>query len=302
MAGAHEAGGAEPTADGTLSATERKALLKRTVVDLTREERARIRRRGEFDTLLVRGSTVDHRLHFVVLIMLVALALGASQLVTAGPGLIAALAVPCLYVLFWLFLTLTGGEELERISVDEQGKIGSVKSGRDRETQGDFVRVAIPVALIAFSGWIAVGLIHDIAIPPPPNCDAPTTKEHPDACLSIPNIAVLAQATLPPQRTAPAPVVRTAPPDAATPKASASPAAGPSPAASTAPGTSTGAPQPGEGAFSVEVTMVLERMVRSFQLVIALVVLLGSIWFFRRMVTGRWVGFIRPVKHRLSDE
>ena len=297
MAGAQEAGGAEPTADGTLSATERKALLKRAVVNLTREERARVRSRGEFDALLVRGSTVDHRLHFVVLIMLVALVLGASQVVTAGPGLVAALAVPCLYVLFWLFLALTGGEELERISVDEQGRIGGVKSGRDRETQGDFTRVAIPLALIAFSGWITVGLIHDIAIPPPPNCDAPTTREHPDACLSIPNLAVLAQATLPPQRSASAPVVPTAPPDAATPVGSLSPAAGAAPVAS--PGAS---PQPGEGAFSVEVTKVLERMVRSFQLVIALVVLLASIWFLRRMLTGRWVGFIRPVQHRLSDE
>jgi hypothetical protein len=280
-----------------LSVDERKALLKRVVVNLTREERARVRRRGEFDALLVRGSTVDHRFHFVVLIMLVALALGASQVVTAGPGLVAALAVPCLYVLFWLFLALTGGEELERISVDEQGKIGSVKSGRDRETQGDFVRVAIPVAVIAASCWITVGLIHDIAIPPPPNCDAPTTSEDPDACLTIPNIAILAQATLPPQRTAPPPVVATAPPDAATPIASQSPT--PIAAAVAAPGAS---PEPGEGAFSVEVTIVLERMVRSFQLVISLIVLLGSIWFFRRMVTGTWVGFIRPVKHRLSDE
>jgi hypothetical protein len=285
-----------PSAAGeSLSAAERKALLKRKVVDLTREERARIRRRGEFDALLVRGSTVDHRLHLFVVVMLVAGALGASQVVTAGNGLVAVLAVPLLYVLFWIFLALTGGEELEHLSIDEQGHIESVKSGRDIESQGDFARVAIPIALIVASGWITLGLIHDIAIPPPPNCDAPTTKEHPDACLTIPNIAVLAQATLPPQFTyRPVPTV---PPDAATAEASAS--ATPRPAAASSPAA---VPPSGEGAFSVSVTIVLERMVRSFQLAIALFVLLASIWFLRRMLTGTWVGFIRPVKHRLSDE
>ncbi len=39
-------------------------------------------------------------------------------------------------------------------------------------------------------------------------------------------------------------------------------------------------------------------LVRSFQLVIALGVLLPSIWFLWRMLTGRWAAAIRPVSYR----
>jgi hypothetical protein len=280
--------------DGTLSADERKALLKGAVANLTREARARVQSEGEFDAILVRGSTVDHRLHFVVLMVLPTLAFGGAQVLGAGSSsLVMAMAVSAVYALLWLVLALTGGLEFERIAIDELGRLSSVRSGRDRETKGDFVRVAIPVVVIAVSGWIALGLTHDIVFPPEPYCDAPA-KDQPAACMIIPNVNALASQTLP-LKPLPTP---SAGPNLPTASSAASPSVEPSgmPAASL--GDTSG---PTLGAVSVEGTKMIERGVRTFQLVVALAFLLTSIWFLRRMLTGRWVASIRPVHHRLSD-
>jgi hypothetical protein len=53
------------------------------------------------------------------------------------------------YCLFWLFLSLTGGEELDRIAIDEQGVVTSDRSGRAIETRSDFLKVAVPGAMPA---------------------------------------------------------------------------------------------------------------------------------------------------------
>jgi len=47
----------------------------------------------------------------------------------------------------------------------------------------------------------------------------------------------------------------------------------------------------------VSQTIALERMVRGFQLLIVLAMFLGATWFLSRMLTGKWVGFVRPIRH-----
>jgi hypothetical protein len=208
------------------------------------------------------------------------LAVVVSQGLHSGlSGLVETMVVPAAYALFWLFLAVTGGEELDRISVDEQGKVHSEKSGRDFEARGDFLRVAIPVAVIVVASWNAFSVIRDIASPPPPKCNV-EQRWWPDACFTLPNLAELESATLAP-----------------------APTASPSPGASETPGASpaAGDSRP-QGALSVEETKTLERLVRAFFLVVTLAFLLPAIWFLWRMLTGRWVWFIRPVRHRLSDE
>ncbi|MFI5258247.1 MAG: hypothetical protein ACHQ01_01365 [Candidatus Limnocylindrales bacterium] len=297
MAGARDSGdvsGAASSGGGgaVLPDDQRRALLKRAVFDLTREARAQVRTQGEFDALVVRGAPVNHRLHFVAVMVMAALALAVGEGLGAGPsGVAALLVVPGAYALWWLFLAATGGEELERISIDESGKIDRVKSGRDVETRGDFARVAVPLAVIAVSTWTAVGLTHDIAFPPPPNCNAPASSGS-DACLLLPNIETLTNASAQLISQSPGPVRGTASP--ASPSAAAS---APIPAAS--PSTAGGS---GTGALSVDDTKLLERVIRSLQLVAALAFLLGSIWFLRRMLAGRWVGFIRPLHRHMKDE
>lgn len=277
---------------GILSDDRRKLLLTRAVFDLTREARAEVRIQGEFDALLVRGTPVNHRLHLVVVVVMAALALAVGEGLGAGPsGLATLLLLPGVYALWWLFLAATGGEELERVSIDERGTIGRVRSGRGIERRGDFIRVAVPVAVIAVSGWLAIGLTHDIAFPPPPNCNAPASPGS-DACLMLPNLQALTNATAHLVSPSPGPGSATASP--ASPSAAASK---PLPAAS----STSGSGGAGSGALNVENTKLLERVVRSLQLIAALALLLGSVWFLRRMVTGRWVGFIRPV-HHLRDE
>lgn len=283
---------ATPAKDAVISVEERKTRLKRAVQDLTREARASVRSQGDFAALLVRGEPVNHRLHFVVLVVLVILALAVGLGIGSGPADVAkAMVVPGIYAALWSFLALTGGEELERVAVDEQGRITRVRSGRDVETRSDFIRVAIPVLVIAVSGWIIVGLIHDIAVPPPPNCDIPSDDPS-GACYRLPNIAALINATahLP---------TSSAKPGASSPSPAASPS--PSPAASPAASPSA-APDAAGGGISYEDAKILERAVRSLQLIATLAFLLGAIWFLRRMLTGRWVAFIRPLHHRPGDE
>ena len=236
---------------------------------------------------------MNHRLHLVVVVVLAVLALVVSLRSGAGPlGLAESMAVPGIYALFWLFLQMTAGEELEHVSIDERGKVSSVRSGRDVEARGDFVRVAIPAVVIAVSGLLALGLIRDIAIPPPPHCNLPSSSQ-PRACLSLPNLAVLLNATAALPSASPGANVSPA-------SSAASPSAGAS--GSPAAASSAAGAAPAVGGFTVAETITLERVSRGLQLVIALVFLLAATWFLHRMLTGRWVLFIRPVHHRLSDE
>jgi hypothetical protein len=263
--------------DGPPSADERKALLKRAVARLTREERARVRSQGEFDALVVRGKLVNNRLHLAVLVVLAALSVATAVVLRAGlGGLSVAVAAPCLYALFWLFLATTGGEELEHVSVDEQGRLSTVKSGRLRETRGNVVRVAVPAVVAVVAAWVTVGLIHDIAYPPAPRCDFPP-KYQPERCMIVPNAAAINLYTFPLKL--------------------------PSSGQSEAPVEALAVAEDSKwssalGSVSVEGTILLERGIRTFQLAIALSILLPSVWFLRRMLTGKWVAAIRPVSHR----
>jgi hypothetical protein len=66
-------------------------------------------------------------------------------------------------------------------------------------------------------------------------------------------------------------------------------------------GFETPSPDPGNyGTLSSDERKALLK--RTFQLAIALAILVASLWFCRRMLTGRWVVAIRPVHHRVSDE
>jgi len=270
---------AAPAAGSSPSAEERKARLNRAVANLTREARAEVRSKGEFEAVLVRGTPVHSRVHLRNLgiaagvALVLALAFGGGLL-----GLLKVAAIPAAYAVFWLFLALTGGEELDLITVDDAGVVHSNKSGRDVETRGDIGRVAIPIVLIAVSGWITFGLIRDIVVPPQPVCNI-AVKTRPDDCIALPNIGALIKASA----------------DVAGP--SASPAASPAASASANPADATQVPT-----FSVSNWILLERIVRSMQLVVSTLLLCASIWFLHRMLTGRWVLTVRPVKHRLSDE
>jgi len=77
-------------ADGaTLSDEERRRLLSRAVQELTREWRASVRTRGEFEDLVVRGAPVNHRLHLAGVVAAAIL----SPLIVATPGLLLAYAI-----------------------------------------------------------------------------------------------------------------------------------------------------------------------------------------------------------------
>jgi hypothetical protein len=271
-----------------LTVDERKALLERAVFDETREVRATLKSQGEFEATLVRSNAVNHGLHLRVVVVVAVVAVLVSQLFGTGLwGLKVALVVPGLYTLWWAFLTMTSGDELQHLAVDDQGTVTSVRSGMSIELRGDILRIAIPLIVIVVCGWLVVGLVRDIAHPPPPDCNVPVTDQ-PDSCLSLSfmGAAVVGQYVATPT---PAP--------SHTPAPSASPAASPSPTPSPTP-TASGSPTKG---FSVSQTIALERMIRGFQLLIALGMLLGAGWFLRRMLTGQWVAYIRPVRHRAEE-
>lgn len=262
------------TGGAVLTIEERRALLERAVFDQTREARATLQSRGEFDATVVRSNEVSHSLHFRVVVVLAVVAVVVSQLFGTGQwGLDLALVVPGLYAVWWVFLTMTGGDELEHLSVDEQGNVVSVRSGTSLETRGDILRAAIPLLVIAVCGWLIVGLIHDIAHPPPPDCNVPVTDQ-PDSCLSL---AFMGDAVVGQYVPTPTP----APSPSPVPSSSANP-------------TASGSSSKG---FSVSQTIALERMVRGFQLLIVLAMFLGATWFLSRMLTGKWVGFVRPIRH-----
>ena len=271
-----------------LTVDERKALLERAVFDETREVRATLKSQGEFEATLVRSNAVNHGLHLRVVVVLAVVAVLVSQLFGTGSwGLKVALVVPGLYSLWWAFLIMTGGDELQHLAVDDQGTVTSVRSGMSLELRGDILRIAIPLIVIVVCGWLVVGLVRDIAHPPLPDCNVPVTDQ-PDSCLSL---SFMGSAVVGQYVATPTPAPSHTPAPSASP--SASPAASPA-ATPTASGSHT------QG-FSVSQTIALERMIRGFQLLIVLVMFLGAGWFLRRMLTGQWVAYIRPVRHRAEE-
>jgi hypothetical protein len=271
-----------------LTVDERKALLERAVFDETREVRATLKSQGEFEATLVRSNAVNHGLHLRVVVVVAVVAVLVSQLFGTGLwGLKVALVVPGLYTLWWAFLTMTSGDELQHLAVDDQGTVTSVRSGMSIELRGDILRIAIPLIVIVVCGWLVVGLVRDIAHPPPPDCNVPVTDQ-PDSCLSL---SFMGSAVVGQYVATPTPAPSHTPAPSASP--SASPAASPA-ATPTASGSHT------QG-FSVSQTIALERMIRGFQLLIVLVMFLGAGWFLRRMLTGQWVAYVRPVRHRAEE-
>lgn len=285
-------GSTSATPGSPLSAEERRAKLARVVANMTREDRAGIRSQGEFDTVLVRGEPVNHRLHVLVAVCLAVGVAAIARLFLSSLELALPFAAGGGYCLFWLFLSLTGGEELDQIAVDEQGVITSDKSGRRRETRGDFLKVAVPGAIIAYALFLIVGLSHDIVFPPFPNCNVNPPSEN--ACLLLPNLSGAlgggAQATT----TSGEGGTVVSPSPELSPSPETSPAGSPEASPTTAP-TSADVP------LTMDQAKVLERVVRGFQLFFSLVLCLSATWFLRRILTGRWVLWIKPVR-RLDED
>jgi hypothetical protein len=269
---------------------ERKKILDAEVFERTREFRSELRSRTDFEALLVRGRPVTHRLHFAALLLIVAVTASLGRAIGFGDLFLAgAVVAGGAYGMFWLFLTMTGGEERQRLSVDANGKITSVRTGRDIETRSDFLRVAIPTAILIACGYFIFSLGRDIAFPPPPNCNVPAVLGS-DACLLLPNLATLTNATVPPASLAPGATATPAPSPTLAPTPSPGQTAGPAPTAS---------PKPVP--LSISEAQTIERLIRGAQLLIFILIAIVAAWFLRRMLTGRWVAAIRPVRHRLID-
>jgi hypothetical protein len=231
-----------------LSNEERIALLDERVRAETREFASLLRSRTDFEAVLVRGSRVDRRAHSIGLVLATVLAiLVGSVFADGGPlALAGALALPIGYGLLWFFLAVTGGEQLERLAIDEQGLISSSRAGRDPGRRADVLKVGVPVVVIGVAGWITLGLIHDIVFPPQPTCMFAVSADN-EFCRYIPGM-----------------------------------------------GHGTG--------LTVGQAKVLERGIRTLQLLYSGGFLLGAAWFLRRMLTGRWVADVRPVRGRGTAE
>jgi hypothetical protein len=250
-----------------LPAEERKTRLERVVRARTREGRAEVQSQGEFDAVLVRGEPVRHSLHFIGTVAAAALGAALGRLLFGDAGLVAGLAAGAGYALLWLFLAATGGREFDHLAVDERGVVTSEITGRPVDARGDFLKVAIPAAVVGCTMFLILGLGHDLIFPPPPNCN--TSPPPPNACLLLPNLADALNGL------------------GQSPSPSASPNGSPQP--SPTPRT-TGVP------LSVDDTIALERVVRGFQLFFSTVAFAVAAWFLRRMLTGRWVLLIKPVR------
>jgi hypothetical protein len=231
-----------------LSNEERIALLDKRVMAETREFAAVLRSRTDFEAVLVRGSRVDRRAHFTGLVLATVLAILVGSVFADGGtlALAGALALPIGYGLLWLFLAVTGGEQLERLTIDQQGLISSSRVGRDPGWRADVLKVGVPIAVIVVTGWITLGLIHDIVFPPQPACMFAFSGDN-EFCRYIPGM-----------------------------------------------GHGTG--------LTVGQAKVLERGIRALQLLYSGVFLLGAAWFLRRMLTGRWVADVRPVRGRSTTD
>ena len=270
-----------------MTAEERKAKLERIIRNRTREARAEIQSREDFSAVLVGGRLVNHRLHAPITIGVTAIGAAAGRSLFGDTGVLIGLAAGAGYGLFWAFLTATGGHWFDHLAIDEQGVVTSDLTGRLPDTGGKVLKVAIPGALIAFCLFLVVTLSHDLAYPPPPHCNVSPPPDK--ACLMLPN---LADALGGPESPSPSPSA------SPSPVTSASPAASPSPAVSAAPNPT---PRPHGKPLSVDDAIALERIVRGFQLLVATIVLLVSALFLRRMLTGKWVVAIAPVRRRDDD-
>ena len=90
-----------------LSARERIAALDEEVADWVRHG-WRVESRSAFQAVLVSGKPVSHLLHAILAVL------------TAG-----------LWLIGWLIVTVTGGEDRELVSVDSYGNIDSEKVKTD---------------------------------------------------------------------------------------------------------------------------------------------------------------------------
>jgi hypothetical protein len=261
-----------PDGPGDLpSSEERRAVLAKAVAEKTREFRAFERSRGDFEAVLVRGKPVDHRLHLGVVLSAAAVGVAIATRLGLGGNLTqAAFAAAFAYALFWGFLWLTGGEQVERIAVDEDGKLTSLLTGRDPDTRVNYYKVGVPVLLLVSSGFFGAGLVHDTVQPPPPHCNV-VPRPGSDACLQV-NLMAAARASLEPSVD-----------PAATPSAAPSPDPSASPADTTT-------------AFSYSQAQTIEQVLRVLTMIPVAIVFLAALWFLRRMLTGRYVLFIRPVR------
>ena len=264
---------APPSLGGQLSAEERTKLLTGRVLELTRENRATLRSRGDFDAVLVRGAPTNHLVMFVVLVCVMAVtALGGRVLNDLGAGALAAVVLGGFVAMIWLVLALTGGEEIDRLTVDQRGRIASVKSGRSVDARGDFIKVAAPSAVLLVCAFLAFSLARDIVNPPPPNCNGNATAvKDSDTCIALPNLGNLLGGP--------------------------SPEASPSPAASDA-GTGGSSASSGSGGWTVGSEKLVERLVRSLQLLVVTIVTIVAALFLGMMLSGEWVFGIRPVRRR----
>ena len=270
-----------PSSGGQLSAEERKSLLKVKVRELTRENRATLRSQGDFDAVLVRVQPTNHLLMVVILAVIMAVAaLGGRILGDLGAGALAAVVLGGLFALVWLVLALTGGEEIESLSIDRRGAIASVKSGRSVDARGDFIKVAAPCVVLLISAFFAFSLARDIVNPPPPNCNgnAAAIKDT-DTCLALPNLGNLLGGA----------------PTGASPAAGASA----SPAASAA--TDGSSASAGSGGWTVGSEKLVERLVRSLQLLFVTIVAVVAAVFLGMMLAGEWVFGIRPVRRKRGE-
>jgi photosystem II stability/assembly factor-like uncharacterized protein len=233
----------DPAQGEALSHVERAEAFQRALHDLTRENRGSIASRGESDAVIVRGKAVRHRIHGLALAGLAILAVIEG----IGLGLVPlnyAVVAPLVYAAFWLFLALTGGVERDHITMDDKGNLRRSRSGRLVETQLDFLRIALPIVVIAVTAPLAAWLTSMILFPPFPMCNLGDPYALPAGCFTFPNLL----------------------------------------------GGSQGAP------LSVDQTRAMEGVLRAIVLAYMLVLLLPAVWFLRSMLTGRSVGFVRPIR------
>jgi hypothetical protein len=234
-----------------LSEERRAAILRRVINENTREFRATVLERQDFQATLVRRTPPpNHVLHVSVESVLILVACLYLLVGRAGGGLpiqFLALGMPLGYGLFWILLAATAGEELEVFSVDGRGSVTSVRTGRAVETRENIIRVAIPTLIAAVSGSMALVLIHDLVFQPVPNCTRAAVFDS-DLCVMLPGLL-----------------------------------------------------DSKVGGFTRGEYRGLLENLRLLALIFSTLFLLPSIWFLRRMLTGRRVFDIRPVDQRIGD-
>jgi S-formylglutathione hydrolase len=252
-----DAGSAVPSTDeeagAALTDEGRREIVDRVVRLETRELRTKVVRRSDFEVVLERTAPIAHnREHLIFTLLLSALAgayFAAGQWPSNSPAFEAMmLALPVGYALMWLYLMVTGGNELETISVDEEGHIQRVWSGPRFEKRDNVLRVAIPMLVIAVSVAFAVVLIHDLIFQPRPNC--PGAVFATDPCFSIG-------------------------------------------------GALDGSTMNG---FTLGEFRGIVEILRMLALIVAMLCLLPSLYFLRRMLTGHRVMFVRPINRRRFDD